>query len=278
MIIVLIVSVFFPIGFSGFVVLGATILLIYSISHLNWGMLLKLFRPILFIFIVLLIINFVMLKPDSSTTVAWNAMGGGGEWANVASFGHIVHWKFIWISESAVYRAIYMATRIFLMITLTTILTGTTQPLELTLAIEDLLFPLKLIGIPVYIFSTIISIALRMIPTLIDEAGRIMKAQASRGIDMKNGKLKDKIRSMISLIIPLLVSSFQKAEDLAYAMDSRGYSPHGKRTRYKQIHFRFIDWIIFVIGLGVGVLMISYPYIDVLHQIQIPYIDALIGL
>jgi energy-coupling factor transport system permease protein len=127
------------------------------------------------------------------------------------------------------------------MITLTTILTGTTQPLELTLAIEDLLFPLKLIGIPVYIFSTIISIALRMIPTLIDEAGRIMKAQASRGIDMKNGKLKDKIRSMISLIIPLLVSSFQKAEDLAYAMDSRGYSPHGKRTRYKQIHFRFID-------------------------------------
>src|SRR5699024_8755361 len=124
-----------------------------------------------------------------------------------------------------------MSTRIFFIITLTTILTGTTQPLELSLAIEDLLFPLKLIGIPVYIFSTIISIALRMIPTLIDEAGRIIKALASRGIDMKNGKMKDKMQSMISLIIPLLVSSFQKAEDLAYAMDSRGYSPHSKRTR-----------------------------------------------
>ncbi|KAJ3639025.1 hypothetical protein Zmor_019151 [Zophobas morio] len=117
-----------------------------------------------------------------------------------------------------------------------------------------------------------------MIPTLIDEAGRIIKAQASRGIDMKNGNLKDKMRSMISLIIPLLVSSFQKAEDLAYAMDSRGYSPHGKRTRYKQVHFRFVDYIIFMIGLGAGILMICYPYIPVLHNIHLPYIETLIGL
>ncbi|KAJ3632048.1 hypothetical protein Zmor_024841 [Zophobas morio] len=117
-----------------------------------------------------------------------------------------------------------------------------------------------------------------MIPTLIDEAGRIMKAQASRGIDMKNGQVKDKIRSMISLIIPLLVSSFQKAEDLAYAMDSRGYSPHGKRTRYKQVRFRVIDYFVFVFGMGVGILMIMYPHVGVLHDIHLPYIDALIGL
>lgn len=278
MIIVLIVSVFFPIGFSGFIVLGSVIFLIYSLSYLNWGMLLKLFRPILFIFIVLVLINIFMLKPSSDMNVAWNSIGGGAETANVDTFGHILHWKFFYLSESALYRAIYMSLRIFLMITLTTILTGTTQPLELTLAIEDLLFPLKLIGIPVYIFSTIISIALRMIPTLIDEAGRIIKAQASRGIDMKNGKLKDKMRSMISLIIPLLVSSFQKAEDLAYAMDSRGYSPHGKRTRYKQVHFRFVDYIVFVIGLGAGVLMICYPYISVLHEIHLPYIETMIGI
>jgi energy-coupling factor transport system permease protein len=123
------------------------------------------------------------------------------------------------------------------MITLTTILTATTQPLEITLGLEDLLYPLRLIGIPVYIFSTIISIALRMIPTLIDEAGRIMKAQASRGVDFKHGRIIEKAKAMTSLIIPLLVSSFQKAEDLAAAMDARGYDPNQKRTRYHQFNF-----------------------------------------
>jgi energy-coupling factor transport system permease protein len=124
------------------------------------------------------------------------------------------------------------------MVVLTSILTGTTQPLEITLGLEDLLYPLKLIGVPVYIFSTITSIALRMIPTLMDEAGRIMKAQASRGIDFKHGKIVEKNKALGALIIPLLVSSFQKAEDLAYAMDARGYDPNQKRTRYHQFKFR----------------------------------------
>ncbi|ARU91112.1 cobalt ABC transporter permease [Spiroplasma clarkii] len=261
MIVCLIIVVFFPVGFTGFALLGVAILALYAVSHLNFKMLFKLLKPCILIFIMLLLINIFMLSPHTDNNIEWHSTGGGAFWAldygeGSSNFGYIFRWKSLYFSERAAYRAIYMTIRIFLMITLTTILTGTTQPLELTLAIEDLLWPLKLIGIPVYIFSTIISIALRMIPTLIDEAGRIMKAQSSRGIDFKNGKFKDKIKSMTSLIIPLLVSSFQKAEDLAYAMDSRGYNPHAKRTRYRQVQFRIIDWLIFVCYIAVAALLI----------------------
>ncbi|AKU80240.1 energy-coupling factor transporter transmembrane component T family protein [Spiroplasma turonicum] len=271
MIISLIVVVFFPIGFTGFVLAGSIIFLMYFISKLNFKMLLKLFLPIMFIFIVLLLINIFMLRPESLNN------SDDGLYA-FKDYGYLYKWKIFYFSEKAIYSAIYMTVRIFLMITLTTILTGTTQPLELTLAIEDLLSPLKLIKVPVYIFSIIISIALRMIPTLIDEAGRIMKAQSSRGIDFKNGKLKDKAKAMTSLIIPLLVSAFQKAEDLAYAMDSRGYDPHAKRTRYRQVKFRFIDLIIFTIVMGAAITLFCYPYIPTLHSIQLPRIDQILGL
>ena len=91
--------------------------------------------------------------------------------------------------------------------------------------------------IPVHIIATIMAIALRMVPTLIDEAGRIINAQASRGVDFHNGRLREKAKAMVSLIVPLLVSSFQKAEDLAYAMDTRGYDPRRPRTRYRKFVF-----------------------------------------
>ncbi|AOG60789.1 cobalt ABC transporter permease [Spiroplasma helicoides] len=279
MIICLIVAVFFPIGFTGFVLIGTAIFVMYGVSKLSFKMLFKLFTPIMFIFIMLIILNVFMLKPENTEGIEWTEMGtSGAHYTEYKDFGYILNWKFLWLSEKGIYRAIYMTVRIFLMITLTTILTGTTQPLELTLAIEDLLWPLKLIGIPVYIFSTIISIALRMIPTLIDEAGRIMKAQSSRGIDFKNGSLKDKVKAITSLIIPLLVSAFQKAEDLAYAMDSRGYDPHAKRTRYRQVRFRILDWIILLIYLGIAVTLFCYPYLSELNQFKIPRIDSILSL
>lgn len=285
----LIVVVFFPLGFTGFALLGSAIIFLYTISKLKFKMLLSLLKPSIFIFLMLLIINMLMLIP-SNESINFIELGGGARWAldyeveRTSNFGYIFNWRFIWISERGIYRAIYMTLRIFLMITLTTILTGTTQPLELTLAIEDLLWPLKLIGIPVYIFSTIISIALRMIPTLIDEAGRIMKAQSSRGIDFKNGKLNDKFKSMISLIIPLLVSAFQKAEDLAYAMDSRGYNPHAKRTRYRQVHFRILDWLIFLVYIFIAAFLIYFAFessfvsTPFFHQFKIPRIDTILGI
>ncbi|PPE06113.1 energy-coupling factor transporter transmembrane component T family protein [Williamsoniiplasma lucivorax] len=308
MIICLIVAVFMPIGYTGYLFLTATVVLLFAISKLSWRMMLKLFAPVTFIFIVILLINTFLMHPASDNLdliaknpqiwkdFSYNATTGvgfiGPNFKDMISadpnlekainslipLGHFWHWKFIWLSEKAVYSALLMGWRIYLMITLTTVLTGTTQPLELTLAIEDLLWPLKWIGVPVYVFSIIISIALRMIPTLIDEAGRIMKAQASRGIDFKNGKFRDKVKGLTSLIIPLLVSSFQKAEDLSYAMEARGYDPKAKRTRFIQFKFRWADIIIFSVGILLFVGAIVYANLAPTSGtfLHIPYIDQLI--
>lgn len=316
MIILLIVAVFLPIGYTGYLFLTAVVLGLFALSKLSWRTLGQLFVPVLFIFAVILLINLFVMHPNnnflqtlansnlfengkdlilhkhSNGTISGfigpdfrNALEGQTD-PNIIDainglipLGHFFKWKAMWFSEKALYSAFLMGWRIYLMITLTTILTGSTQPMELTLAIEDLLFPLKLIGIPVYIISMIISIALRMIPTLIDEAGRIMKAQASRGIDIKNGKFKDKVQGLTSLIIPLLVSSFQKAEDLAFAMDARGYNPHGKRTRYVQFKFNWKDWLIFCINVAFVAWLIVYFKIAPTSQpwLHLPYIDRLLS-
>ncbi|WP_368486272.1 energy-coupling factor transporter transmembrane protein EcfT [Spiroplasma sp. DGKH1] len=250
MLIALMASIFFSTGFTGYVLLGCTVLTIFFMAHLRARMLFSLLKPILFMFTVLLIINCFLI---TNGYIGWH-WGGKAEALGPSAPGGKGWFCF---SEKAVFNALYMACRIYLMIMITTILTATTQPLDLTLALEDLLSPLKLVKFPVHILSTIISIALRMIPTLIEEAGRIMKAQASRGVDFKNGHFKDKIKSTTSLIIPLLVSAFQKAEDLAYAMDARGYDPHAKRTRYRHYHINFIDIIIFVFVAGIASVVIA---------------------
>ena len=226
--ILLIACIFIRTGFTGYALLSAVIFLIYFTAKLKIGVLGRILKPILFMVVVLFIVNCFLIKPGNGVNIGAHV---GTSW-------------FV-LSEAAAYQSLYLGIRIYLMITVTTILTSTTQPLDLTLAIEDLLTPLKLIRFPVHILSTIISIALRMIPTLIDEAGRIMKAQASRGIDFANGKLK------VSLIIPLLVSAFQKAEDLAYAMDARGYDPKSTRSRYRQYKIKLFDLFCLLLTAGV---------------------------
>ncbi|WP_342268751.1 energy-coupling factor transporter transmembrane component T [Spiroplasma endosymbiont of Aspidapion aeneum] len=277
MLLCLMVSIFFPIGFTGLigVTVIATVLII--VGNISFPMMMKLFKPVILMFILMFIINIFMIKTSLSNisiTHTYSIFDVGKS----DSLGYFLRINGKYLSERALYKAFYMAWRIFLTIGFATILTSTTQPIELTLAIEDLLSPLKLIKIPVYIFSTIISIALRMIPTLIEEATRIMKAQSSRGIDFKNGKMNEKVKSIVSLIIPLLVSSFQKAEDLAYAMDSRGYNPNGKRTRYRQVNIRVQDIIIFIIGVGVAGMAIAYAFTPSFNSYQIPHVDAILGI
>ncbi|MCU4706770.1 energy-coupling factor transporter transmembrane component T family protein [Mycoplasma sp. CSL7503-lung] len=149
--------------------------------------------------------------------------------------------------------------RIYTMILITTLLTNTTRPILLNKSIEDLMWPLKFLFVPTHIIATIISIALRFIPTLVDEAGRIIKAQSSRGVDFKRGKFKEKIIAFTTLIIPLFVSSFQKADDLSNSMETRGYDPYEKRTKYRQIKPRIIDIVLFMIVLLVfSFLILNY--------------------
>ncbi|MBR2849188.1 MAG: energy-coupling factor transporter transmembrane protein EcfT [Mycoplasmataceae bacterium] len=166
--------------------------------------------------------------------------------------GEIFNWKVNWwwnwkgivkIDYVIVMTTLSVVFRIYAIMLTMTLLTLSTQSVLITKALDFYFYPLKLIKIPVHIFTMIITIAFRFVPTLVDEASRIFKAQASRGMDFKNGSIKTKINSVIVLIIPLFVSSFTKADDLANAMETRGYDPYLKRTSYRSWKLGWFDFI-----------------------------------
>ncbi len=136
--------------------------------------------------------------------------------------------------------------RLMSMITIMMVLTATTKPLEMTDAFEWYLTPFKLIGLPTHELAMILSIALRFIPTILEDTQRIMNAQASRGVDFAHGGLGTKIRAVVALIVPLFVSAFIRSEELADAMECRGYDPRAKRSRYRVAKFTWRD----IIGLS----------------------------
>lgn len=158
-------------------------------------------------------------------------------------------------------QSAYIFIRLILIITLTTILTSSTKPLDLTLAIENLLNPFKRFGFPAHELAMMISIALRFIPDLLDEAKRIMKAQASRGVDFNEGSISEKIKAIVSLIIPLFISAFQRAEDLANAMESRNYNPEASRTRYKSLNWQTSDTMAFALTIVVSGTVIIMSFV-----------------
>lgn len=227
--IMLIIATFIDLGFIGYAVIGVLIVSALLASKISFKMILKSMRAMLFMMIFLFIINLFVVKT-------------GDLWF---SFG------FINIYSGAIFQTLYIVIRLVIMVSLTTILTVTTKPMDLTVAIEDLLKPLRVIKVPAHEIAMIISIALRFIPTLLDEANRIMKAQASRGVDFEEGSLKDKISSILALIIPLFASSFQRAEELADAMEARGYSPGEERTRYRIFKINALDILLLSISAAV---------------------------
>ena len=160
------------------------------------------------------------------------------------NIGFDVYWQ-------AFYQAGYIILRLVFMIALMMVLTSTTTPMNLTYAFEWYMTPLEVIKVPVHAIAMTLSIALRFIPTLLDEADRIMKAQASRGVDFTHGRLIKRFKAITSLIIPLFVSEIDRSEELSNAMEARGYDPNAKRTRYRILRFSWRDIIAF---LFVGVL------------------------
>ena len=145
----------------------------------------------------------------------------------------------------------YIIMRLILMISLTMVLTSTTKPMDMTYAFEWYMTPLKPLHFPAHEIAMTLSIALRFIPTLLEETERIMKAQSSRGVDFNHGGLFKRFGAVIALIIPLFVSALSRSEELANAMIVRGYDPRAKRTRYRQLSFSWRDLIAFLIGAGI---------------------------
>jgi len=158
------------------------------------------------------------------------------------------------IYSNALEMSVFVIIRLMIVLTLSTLLTLTTKPTDLTQGIEKLMRPLKLIGIQSEDFALIISISLRYIPTILDEANKIMLAQASRGADFSEGKLKDKIKQVISLLVPMFIIAFKRSEDLADAMESRNFVPGKLRSRIHELKFGRYDivMVIFVL-LAFGV-------------------------
>ncbi len=154
------------------------------------------------------------------------------------------------IFDQALLRTGFVIVRIIIIVVLSSLLTFTTLPTDITNGLESLLKPLKIIKFPVGELAMMFSLTLRFIPTLLEETNKIMKAQASRGVEFSESRFKDKIVQIISLLIPIFVVSFKRAEELANAMDVRGYIVGGKRTKIDVLKMHFKDYFaIFVVVL-----------------------------
>jgi energy-coupling factor transport system permease protein len=151
-----------------------------------------------------------------------------------------------------------MVSRIFILILFTSLLTLTTSPLQLTDGIEYILSPLKRFGVPASELSMMMTIALRFIPTLLEEADKIMKAQQARGADFESGNLIQRAKSLIPLLVPLFISAFRRADDLALAMESRCYRGGEGRTRLHELEFRYFDFIALIIIIILAVAVSFY--------------------
>ena len=145
------------------------------------------------------------------------------------------------IYEEGIKQGIYISMRFFFLILMTSLLTLTTTPIEITDGLETLLNPLKKVRFPVHEMALMMSISLRFIPTLMQETDKIMKAQIARGVEFTSGPIKDRVKAIVPLLIPLFVSSFKRAEELAIAMEARGYRGGEGRTKYRQLSWQWMD-------------------------------------
>ena len=203
----------------------------FAFSRIPFKMMLKSLKPIVPIIIFTALLNLFFVRTGD------------------------VLWKFyfIKITREGVHTAVFMTVRIICLIVGTSLLTYTTSPIELTDAIERLLSPLKKIKVPVHELAMMMTIALRFIPTLIEETDKIMAAQKARGADMETGSVIQRARALIPILIPLFVSSFRRAEELAMAMECRCYPGGEGRTRMKQLKTGAVDYIaIAVTALFIG--------------------------
>ena len=238
-----IVAVFVANNPASFLLIGIVSLVLVAVSRISMSVVFKGIKPILFILLFTALINIFMTK---------------GEGAPLVEF-----WV-IKIYKEGIIRAVLMALRVVILIVGTSILlTYTTSPIALTDGLESLLSPLKKIKVPVHTFAMMMSIALRFIPTLVEETEKIMNAQKSRGADFTSGSLIQRAKALVPLLIPLFVSSFKRAEELATAMECRCYRGDVGRTKLVKLEYRARDYLFFAVFLlliGVMISLAILPY------------------
>ncbi|CEF18162.1 Energy-coupling factor transporter transmembrane protein EcfT [Staphylococcus xylosus] len=170
---------------------------------------------------------------------------------------------FVSIDIDGILEGIYIVLRLMFIIMISTIMTLSTSPIDLTDAFEKLLSPLKLVKIPVHQLSMMMSIALRFIPTLMNELDKIILAQKSRGSEISSGSIINRVKAFVPLLIPLFISAFQRAEDLAIAMEVRGYDTKKQRTNYRKLQWQTKDSLTLLILLPLSVVLFVLKFMGV---------------
>ena len=173
------------------------------------------------------------------------------------------HWWIFTVTRQGIYFAAFMVLRLVFLILGTSLLTLTTSPIALTDGMEQLLGPLKRIGVPAHELSMMMSIALRFIPILMEETDKIIKAQTARGADFETGNLIRRAKAMVPILIPLFISAFRRADELATAMECRCYRGGENRTRLKELHYSRLDFSAWAVFLCLSVLVIAMRFAPV---------------
>ena len=221
-----IIAIFFVGDAAGFAVVALFLGVVIALSKVRLGLIIKGVKPILFLILFTAVINLFMTS---------------GEILQV--YGRPLQLGFLKITKEGLTNAVVMSLRLILLIVGTSLLTLTTSPIILTDGIERLLSPFQKIGLPAHELAMMMTIALRFIPTLLEETDKIMKAQMARGADFESGNLISRAKALVPILVPLFISSFRRADELAIAMECRCYRGGEGRTRLRELEIVGRDWL-----------------------------------
>lgn len=231
MLVVYIVALFVAVSWISYGTMFLFLAMCIAISKIPLKSIVRGMKPLVFILIFTAILNIFFTEGETVLLSVW----------------------VVEITLEGLIRAFFMMIRILMLITGTFLLTYTTSPIALTDGLEALLNPLKVIKVPVHELSMMMCIALRFIPTLIEETDKIMSAQKARGADFETGKLMDRVRALVPILVPLFISAFRRADELATAMECRCYHGGEGRTKMKLLRYNRNDYAAY----GVGVLLLA---------------------
>lgn len=230
-----IISLFIVDNFIGYLIAGIFLALIIRISKVPFKFMIRGMKSIIFLLIIAVVFN-LFLTPGEVVVAFWKVQ----------------------ITREGIRTAVFMAIRLVFLIMGSSVMTLTTTPNNLTDGMEKLLGPLKIFKVPVHEIAMMMSIALRFIPILLEETDKIMKAQIARGADFESGNLIKKAKSLVPLLVPLFISAFRRANDLAMAMEARCYRGGEHRTKMKPLIYKKRDWIAYAVVICYLVLCIVF--------------------
>ena len=229
------ISLFLFSSIPGYLVATVFLICVIHISKVPFSYIVKGLKPVIMLLMITVLFNLFLTRQGDVLFHAW----------------------IFTITEGGLRTAVYMAIRLVYLIIGSSLMTFTTTPNELTDGIEAVLHPLNKIHVPVHEIAMMMSIALRFIPILLEETDKIMKAQLARGADFESGNILQRAKSMVPILVPLFVSAFRRANDLAMAMEARCYRGGDGRTKMKPLHYKSRDYAAYIIVIAYVVAVVA---------------------